>query len=389
MPWPLDRLAAPTGLPLEGVKVLDLSRVLAGPFATQLLGDLGADVIKVEQRGSGDPIRQLGPPFVGETASYYLATNRNRRSVVANLDQAEDFGIVAELAASADIIVENFLPHQAKELGIDGLRASLPEAVWISVRPASSKGPLGGLPAFDLLAQARSGIMGVTGEDGGEPLRVGTPISDVLTGLYAATAALAGLHRRTLEGRGTQVEVPLLESMVTGLVNQAQGFLVTGVNPVAMGNHHPSITPYGPVDCADGLLMLAVGTESQYRSLVRLLDDPRLTNNPRFVDFATRSKHREELLMILAEHFTMKSRVEWIDLLGMAKIPAAPINSVEQALTDPQILAAELLLDAHYDGAPVRLVGSPLLVDGLNLPLRRDPPILGADDLDIRSEMNS
>jgi len=369
------------------VKVLDLSRVLAGPFATQVLGDLGADVIKVEQREVGDPVRHLGPPFIAGTATYYLTTNRNRRSVVADFDHEADRAFIAQLASCADIVVENFLPHQREDFGLNALKAEHPELIWVSITPAATGGPLAALPAFDLLAQARSGIMDVTGELGGQPLRVGTPISDLVTGLYAAIGALAALHRRTASSEGAVIEAPLLESMITGLVNQAQAYLVTGEPPMRMGNDHPSIAPYGPVPCADGPLMLAVGTERQYQSLVAILGDDVLANDPRFATFADRAEHREELAARLKACFTKRTRAEWIDLLGEISVPAAPINTVAEALTQPQVEASGLLLHGHYNGEAVSLVGSPLRIDGKPLPLRRNPPTLGQEDGEIRQAM--
>ena len=385
--WPVDETSRDTGLPLQGVKVLDLSRVLAGPFATQVLGDLGADVIKVEQREVGDPVRHLGPPFIAGTATYYLTTNRNRRSVVADFDHEADRVFIAQLASSADIVVENFLPHQREDFGLNALKAQHPELIWVSITPALTGGPLAALPAFDLLAQARSGMMDVTGELGGQPLRVGTPISDLVTGLYAAIGALAALHRRTISSEGAVIEAPLLESMITGLVNQAQAYLVTGEPPMRMGNDHPSIAPYGPVPCADGPLMLAVGTERQYQSLVAILGDDVLANDPRFATFADRAEHREELAARLKACFTKRTRAEWIDLLGEISVPAAPINTVAEALTQPQVEASGLLLHGHYNGEAVSLVGSPLRVDGKSLPLRRNPPTLGQEDGEIRQAM--
>ena len=383
MPWPADR-ASEEHLPLAGIKVLDCSRVLAGPFASQILGDLGADVIKVEQRDAGDPVRQLGPPFVGDSAAYFLATNRNRRSMVADFTSDADRSVIAELAGEADVLIENFLPHQAAAFGFDELRAGLPDLVWISVRPARTGGPLASQPAFDLLAQARSGIMAVTGNVGGSPTKVGAPIADVLAGLYAAVAALAGLQAKQKGGAGLHAEVPLLESAITGLVNQAQNVLVTGSEPQRLGNDHPSIAPYGPVACSDGPLLLAVGTERQYRALLEVLDDATLRNDPRFSTNGDRVDHRDVLAQVLDGIFTSATREEWMELLGRAGIPSAPINTVGEALADPQVRDHGLILDATYDGHPVRIVGSPITINGAVLPLRRMPPSLGADDAAIR-----
>ena len=383
MPWPADH-ASNEHLPLAGIKVLDCSRVLAGPFASQILGDLGADVIKVEQRETGDPVRQLGPPFVGDSAAYFLATNRNRRSMVADFTSDADRSVIAELAAEADVLIENFLPHQAAAFGFDELRDALPGLVWISVRPARTGGPLASQPAFDLLAQARSGIMAVTGSVGGPPTKVGAPIADVLAGLYAAVAALAGLQATGRRGDRFHAEVPLLESAITGLVNQTQNVLVTGHEPQRLGNDHPSIAPYGPVACSDGPLLLAVGTERQYRALLGVLDDAILRSDPRFATNGDRVEHRDALAQVLDCIFGSATRAQWMELLGRAGIPSAPINTVAEALSDPQVRDHGLLVDATYDGQPVRIVGSPITINGAVLPLRRMPPALGADDAAIR-----
>lgn len=377
--WPADEAVDPT-LPLAGVRVLDLSRVLAGPFAAQVLGDLGADVVKVEQPEVGDPVRQLGPPFVRDSAAYFLATNRNRRSITADFADPVDRARVTALAREAHVVLENFLPHQAEAFGLDDLRTELEAVVWVSIRPARSGGPLAAQPAFDLLAQAASGIMAVTGALDGEPTKVGAPIADVVAGLYAAVAALAGLTAKGRTGVGLDAEVPLLESAMSLLVNQTQNVLVTGVEPRRLGNDHPSIAPYGPVTCADGLLLLAVGTERQYRALLALLHDPALADDLRFADNGARVANRAALRAVLDGHFGQATTATWLDRLTAAQIPASPINTVTAALDQPQVTTTDLLLDATYDGEPVRLVGSPITVDGRVLPLRRQPPRLGAHD---------
>ena len=270
--WPLHETNVNTGLPLEGIRILDFSRVLAGPLCAMVAGDLGADVIKVEAP-TGDPVRSLAPPRFGDDATYYLAVNRHRRNITLDLRDPDDYATAVELVSVADAVVENFLPSQTSALRIDDIRAAHPDVVWVSVSSASSGGPLADEPSFDLLAQARSGLMGVTGEPGGEPLKVGAPIADVVTGLYAAVGLLAGLFARATQRSGRHFEAPLLESALSALINQAQGYLVTGVTPQRLGNDHPSITPYGPVRTRDGFLLLAVGTDSQFERLVEVIDD--------------------------------------------------------------------------------------------------------------------
>jgi len=387
MGWPVDEGSVATGLPLEGVRVLDCSRVLAGPFCAQVLGDLGADVIKLEQPVVGDPVRALGPPMLGDDATYYLATNRNRRSVLADLATADGRALLRELALSADVVVENFLPHQSAAFGIDELRAAAPQAVWVSVRPATSGGPLAHLPAFDLLAQARSGLMGVTGSAESGPMKTGAPIADVLAGLYAAVGALAGLYDRGRIGRGRHIEVPLLEAAMTALVNQAQGYLATGVAPQLLGNDHPSIAPYGPVDTADGPLLLAVGTERQFLALRRALGDPAELAEERFATNAGRVAARAALREAIERTTATRTRASLLVDLDAAGVPAAPINDVPAALAEEQVQSTGLLLEAEHATGPVRLLGAPYLIDGERLPLRRSPPALGADDAAVRAAL--
>src|ERR1019366_7567961 len=303
-----------------GVRVLDLSRVLAGPLCAMIAGDLGADVIKVEAP-NGDPVRSLAPPRFGEDATYYLAVNRHRRNIVADLRDPKDFERVAALVSVADAVVENYLPSQFTSLGIDRLRDVNPACVWVSITPAT----LGDQPSFDLLAQARSGIMGVTGESDGPPTKVGAPIADVVTGLYGAIGLLAGLFARVQGRPGRHFEAPPLESTMSALVNQAQGYLSTGENPTRLGNDHPSIAPYGPVTTADGFILLAVGTDAQYTRLLDALGDANLAGRTTWSDNVSRVQHRDELLVELNRIFAAKPTDEWLEVIGDSGIPYAPI----------------------------------------------------------------
>jgi crotonobetainyl-CoA:carnitine CoA-transferase CaiB-like acyl-CoA transferase len=382
MEWPIDPTNVGTGLPLEGVRVLDLSRVLAGPLCAMVAGDLGADVIKVEAP-SGDPVRALAPPRFGDDATYYLAVNRHRRNVVADLRDPTDFARVAELVRRADAVVENYLPSQLSSLGIGRLRAVNPECVWISVTPATTGGPVADQPSFDLLAQARSGIMGVTGESDGEPTKVGAPIADVITGLYGAIGLLAGLFAR-LRGRpGRHFEAPMLESMMTALINQAQGYLATGVNPSRLGNDHPSITPYGPVSSADGLILLAVGTDAQYARLVEVLDDERLSTRTTWRANDARVKDRDELRRELNRIFGMSSSAHWLDLLEHSGIPHAPILDVAGAFDQEQIRQGDFVGLMDAPSGEVTAMRTPLVIDGSRPSIRRGPRRIGEDSEEI------
>jgi crotonobetainyl-CoA:carnitine CoA-transferase CaiB-like acyl-CoA transferase len=375
--WPLHPSNVGTGLPLDGVRVLDLSRVLAGPLCAMVAGDLGADVIKVEPPG-GDPVRRYAPPSFGEDATYFLAVNRHRRNVVADLRDPVDRERLERLIEVADAVVDNFLPSQSASLGISELKAAHRDVVWVTVSAAASGGPLADLPSFDLLAQARSGLMGVTGEPDGDPMKVGAPIADVVTGLYGAIALLAGLFARGTGRAGRHFEAPLLESAISSLVNQAQGFLATGQASRRLGNDHPSIAPYGPVRASDGIILLAVATESQFARLVEMLGDEELTTD-RYATNDDRVRHREELQRALDKHFSRGTSEQWLDRLGAAGVPAAPVLDVPGALAQAQVAGGDLIVECDSPGGPLRVVSTPLRVDGTRPPVRRGPRSLGAD----------
>jgi crotonobetainyl-CoA:carnitine CoA-transferase CaiB-like acyl-CoA transferase len=375
--WPLDEVNLGTGLPLEGLRLLDLSRVLAGPLAGMVCADLGADVIKVEPP-SGDPVRGLAPPSVEGEATYYLAVNRNRRDVVLDLRREQDRQALAMLAAAADAVLDNYLPSQAASLGITELKRSLPDVVWVSVGSADSAGPLADEPSFDLLAQARSGLMGITGTPDSGPLKVGAPVADVVTGLYAAIALVTGLFARQQTGRVHRFEVPLLESTITALVNQAAGHLLAGARPGLLGNEHPSICPYAPYRTADLELLLAVATEGQWHQLLAVLDRASLADDPRFDRNVDRVANRAELRAELEEVLSARTAEEWHHLLAEAGVPCAPINDLPAALRQEQVVASGLLVDVELaSGRMVPMVGSPFRLDGERLAVRRRPPTLG------------
>ena len=378
MNWELDPTNVGTGLPLEGVRVLDLSRVLAGPLCTMIAGDLGADVIKVESP-DGDPVRSLAPPRFGGDATYYLAVNRHRRNVVADLKNPKDFADVAELVQLADAVVENFLPSQFRALGVERLRARNPECVWVSVTSAATGGPLADQPSFDLLAQARSGLMEVTGEPDGPPGKVGAPVADVVTGLYAAVALVSGLYEKSRGRTGRHFEVPLLESTMSALINQAQGYLSANVNPLRFGNHHPSITPYGPVTTADGLLLLAVGTDAQFAKLLAVLDDPALREHVAWSSNAARVAAREDLLDALNRVFVTQRTEYWLAKLSDSGVPHAPILDVAHAFAQEQIARGDFVGTMSTPAGETRAMRTPLRIDGERPAIRSGPRALGQD----------
>jgi crotonobetainyl-CoA:carnitine CoA-transferase CaiB-like acyl-CoA transferase len=369
--------------PLAGVRVLDLSRVLAGPYCCMVLGDLGADVLKVERPGVGDDTRRWGPPFHGDDAVYFFAANRDRRSVALDLTTPAGRAVVARLAGAADVVVENFLPRHLRALGLEALRAQA-SAVWVSVRGAGGDGPDGDKPGYDVMAQARSGLMSVTGTT--EPTKVGVAVADVVTGLYAAVGALAGLVARP--GRTTtgapplRVEVGLLEAAVAMLVNQAANALVGGVVPSYAGNDHPNLVPYGPVACADRPLVLGAGNDAQFAALCAALG---LAVEPRWATNAGRVADRARLTATLAGVLGGRTAQEWVPVLEAAGVPCAPVQDLGSLPDDPQIAATGILQRVAHPAGDVRVVGSPYRLDGARPQVRRAPPLLGEHTAEVLS----
>lgn len=373
--WPEDG-AADASLPLAGVRVLDLSKVLAGPLCGAILGDLGADVLKVEAP-AGDPARALAPPRHGDDATFFLGVNRNRRLVRVDLNEVEGLELVGALAAEAQVVVENFLPRQAERLGIDALREANPQLVWVSIRPSANGSVGDGAPAFDLLAQAASGIFSVNGSEASGGLKAGAPVADVTTGLYAAIAALAGLA----SGGGCHVTVPLLESTVSLLVNHVAAYLATGHQPRLLGNDHPSIVPYGQFEAADGPLIVAAGTDVQFRALAELLGEA-WAADPRFATNAARVEHRDLLGPLLSARLAEQDRGHWVEALAAAGVPASPVLGLAEAVEAANGPAGDLVVEAGHPAGPYRSMLNPLRWNGRRLPLRRPAP--STPNLDLR-----
>jgi crotonobetainyl-CoA:carnitine CoA-transferase CaiB-like acyl-CoA transferase len=354
---------------LDGLLVADFSRVLAGPLCTMTLGDLGADVVKVERPGAGDDTRGWG-------SSYYLALNRNKRSVTLDLADDADRALARELALRADVLVESFRPGLMAGwgLGLEELRRENPRLITCSV---TAFGPDSPLPGYDLLAQAAAGWMSVTGEPGGPPLKVGAPLADVLTGLHAAIAILGALQ----SGRGQHVEVSLLHSALGGLVNQASAFLNDGTVPGPLGNRHPSITPYETFAAADGELVIACGNDAIFGSLCGVLGRPELADDPRFAANDARFEHRGQLRSILDALVREHTVDEWVRRLRAARVPAGPVNDLAAAFA----FAAELGLDAVDVTGGVSTVAPPFRLSGTPPDVRLPPPGLGEHDAEIRT----
>ena len=366
-------------LPLEGVRVLDLSRVLAGPYATMMLADLGADVLKIEHPERGDDTRQWGPPFAGGESAYFLSVNRNKRSAGVDLRDTEGLEKVKRLAMNADVVIENMRRGALEKLGLgyEALKELNPGIVYCSIT-GFGPGPDEDRPGYDFLIQARGGIMGITGFPDGEPTKVGVAIADMVCGLQAAMAVLAALHRRSATGEGARIEVPLFESQLSWLANRAQEYLVSGEDVGRLGNAHPSIVPYQTFDASDKKLALAVGNDTQFKNLCQAVGRPELAGDERFAENPDRVANREELVTILEEEFRKKTADEWVEEIREAGVPCGPVNPLTDVFSDDQVLGSGMLRDVkHPVAGTLEMLASPILVDGERLPVRRPPPILG------------
>jgi crotonobetainyl-CoA:carnitine CoA-transferase CaiB-like acyl-CoA transferase len=393
-------MSTPTG-PLSHVRVLDLSRILAAPWAGQVLADLGAEVIKVERPGAGDDTRSWGPPFLKDAsgkdtqeAGYYLAVNRGKRSITVSLEKPEGQKIVKELAKRADILLENYKCGTLARYGLDeaSLRKVNPRLIYCSVTGFGQTGPRRDQVAYDFLIQAMGGLMSVTGErddrPGGGPQKVGVPIVDLMTGMYTAVAVLAALARRQETGRGDYIDIAMLDVQVATLANQAMNFLVSGKVPQRSGNAHPNIQPQDVYACADGDVILVVGNDGQFASLCGALGQPALARDERYATNAQRVRNIEPLSVLLRQEFGKRSRKEIIALLDAAGVPCGPINSVAEVFDDPQVQARGMLAHVpHSSGVDVPQVASPMRFAEAQLHLREAPPLLGQQSEAILAEL--
>lgn len=344
---------------LSGVRVIDLSRILAGPTCTQILGDLGAEVIKIEKPGTGDDTRAWGPPYWDHTSAYFLSVNRNKDSRFLDFALAADRQKLLELIRDADILVENFKTDDLKRFGLDyqSLAPQFPRLIYCSITGFGSTGPYKDLPGYDALVQAMGGLMSITGPNAETPTKVGVAITDLISGLYAGTGILAALHERQRSGLGQYLEIALFDCQVASLANVGMNFLVSGKSPTPLGNHHPSIVPYGTYPCADGTLMLAVGNDQQYQRLCQVLGAGPWNSN-QYQTNRDRVEHRQVLEAIIAERTRTEKIDYWLSRLQAAKIPAGPIQSLAQLKSDPQVLARQLF--TTMDDGKTPCIASPL-----------------------------
>ncbi len=387
--------------PLSHIRVLDLSRVLAGPFAGQILADLGADVIKVERPGAGDDTRHWGPPFLkgadGERgdAGYFLAANRGKRSVQADLANPEGQALVRSLAAKSDVVLENYKTGSLAKwgLGYADLAAIRPDIIYCSITGFGQSGPRAGQAAYDFMIQAMGGLMSVTGEadgyPGAGPQKVGIPVVDLMSGMYAAIGVLAALARRAETGQGEYIDIAMLDVMVGSLANQAMNYLVSGKVPHRAGNKHPNIQPQDVFPCRDGHIVIVVGNDGQYAKFCDAIGRPDLAADPDFATNGARVQNQARLLPQIVEALAVHDMAEWARRLEAAGVPCAPINSAADAFADPQIAHREMLIRLQHPVAGnLPMVASPLRF--ANAPIRYDraPPLLGEHDDEVRRELD-
>ena len=369
--------------PLEGIKVLDLSRVLAGPWCTQLLADLGADVIKIERPGAGDDTRHWGPPWHGEgdkrVAAYFLSCNRGKKSAAIDFAKPEGAALVRKLAAQADVVIENFKVGGLDKFGLDAksLRTANPRLVYASITGFGQDGPYADRAGYDYIIQGMGGLMSITGlpdgVPGGGPMRVGVAVVDLFTGLYTCVSILAALYQRERSGEGAHIDMALFDTQLAMLANQASNALISGKDPPRQGNTHPNIVPYQPFEAADQPIIIAVGNDRQFARLAEICGHPEWTRDARFASNEARVANRDGMVRLVSEAIATKPAAEWLGQLEAAGIPAGPINRISQALSDVQAQHRQMVRTI----AGVPLVGSPVRVDGARADAELPPPALG------------
>jgi crotonobetainyl-CoA:carnitine CoA-transferase CaiB-like acyl-CoA transferase len=386
---------------LSGLRVLDLSRVLAGPWAAQVFGDLGADVIKIERPGTGDETRGWGPPYLKDEAgndtteaAYFLSANRNKKSVCVDFTRPEGQRIIRELAAKCDILLENFKLDGLKQYGLDypSLKLANPRLIYCSITGFGQSGPYAPRAGYDFLIQGMGGLMSITGRKDGEPgsgpQKVGVALTDVLTGLYSVISVLAALNHRHLTGEGQHVDLALLDVQVTSLANQNMNYLTSGVPPVRMGNAHPNIVPYQDFPTADGAMIIAVGNDGQFAALCKVLGHPEWAKDERFATNTLRVKHRETIIGLLSGVTALRPTSDWVKACEGVGVPCGPINDLKAVFDDPHIQARKLRIEMpHPTAGTMPLVGSPIRMSATPVEYRLPPPLLGQHTLSVLEEV--
>ncbi|HLS68147.1 MAG TPA: CaiB/BaiF CoA-transferase family protein [Kiloniellales bacterium] len=384
--------------PLAGLKIFDLTRILAGPTCTQLLGDLGADVIKIERPGEGDDTRRWGPPYVknedgsdSDASAYYLSSNRNKRSLTIDIASPEGQALARRLVASCDIVVENFKVGGLAKFGLDylSLQEVKPDLVYCSITGFGQTGPYAPRAGYDYLAQGMGGMMSITGEPDGQPMKVGVGIADVMCGMYATVAVLAALRHRDRTGQGQYIDLALLDTQVSWLVNEGLNYLTSGEVPHRRGTEHANIVPYNVLPCADGHFIIAVGNDRQFQRFCTFAGTPELGEDPRFLTNSLRVANREALYEILPTLTKQKTLDEWVDGLAELGVPSGPVNTIDRVFADPQVLHREMKISMPYPGTEkgeVSLIGNPIKFSETPIDYRRPPPHVGEHNEEILSE---
>lgn len=386
---------------LSGLRVLDLSRVLAGPWAGQVFGDLGADVIKVERPGAGDETRAWGPPYLKDTAgrdtteaAYFLSANRNKRSVCVDFTQPEGQAIIRRLAVKSDILLENFKVDGLKQYGLDyeSLRQVNPQLIYCSITGFGQTGPYSARAGYDFLIQGMGGLMSITGRKDGEagagPQKVGVALTDILTGLYSVISVLAALNHRHRTNQGQHIDLALLDVQVTSLANQNMNFLTSGEPPTRMGNAHPNIVPYQDFPTADGNMIVAVGNDGQFAALCRVLGHAEWATDERFATNALRVKNRDTIIALLSAVTATRATTTWVAACESAGVPCGPINDLDAVFDDPHVKARRLRIEmAHPTAGTAPLVGSPIRMSETPVEYRSPPPLLGEHTLAVLAEV--
>jgi crotonobetainyl-CoA:carnitine CoA-transferase CaiB-like acyl-CoA transferase len=377
------------GRPLAGIKVLDLTRVVSGPYATMQLGDLGADVVKIEEPGKGDESRTYGPPFIGGESTYFLAVNRNKRSCCIDLKTESGRDLLLRLAATADVVVENFRPGTMERLGLgyEALSQNNPRLIYCGISGFGLTGEEAERPGYDLIVQGESGVMDITGEADGPPMKVGTSIADLVTGLYAAQAVLAALHQRDRTGTGGRVDVAMLDAMASLLTFNAGMYFATGNSPRRRGNAHPTISPYQPFEASDGWINIGVANDKFWRLFCAALQRQDLCDDPRFARASDRSANRPALSALLQPIIAARSRQHWADLLGEAGIPCGAIRTIGEVCESSNLKQRGVIREhLHPTAGTVRYVASAVRFDDAPPPDARRPPLLGADEASVMKD---
>ena len=372
--------------PLSGVRVLDLTRVVAGPYCSMFLGDLGADVVKIEQPGAGDDTRGWGPPFAGGESAYYLCINRNKQSLTLDLKSQRAVELLRDLVKAADVIIENFRPGTMERLGLGEkeLRELNPRLIYASLTGFGADGPMSDWPGYDLIVQAWGGLMSITGTPEGEPVKVGVAIIDLVAGLMLGKAITAALFAREKIGVGQRIDTSLLEAEVASLINVGSNYLVGGKVPTRWGNAHPNIVPYQNFQTADGYLVIGVASEVIWKRFCEAIGQRDLINDPRFADNSKRVENRRELIAILSKTFLQRRNDAWFKLLTDAEVPCAPVQTIDQVFQAPQVLQRDMLIEIdHPTAGKVRMAGIPVKFSVTPASVRMPPPLLGEHNDEI------